>query len=134
MISMLIIQSVWDFRFKQIPIVVTILGAIGGLCVSVATERALGDIGMALMPGALSLFISWATREAIGYGDGFLLCAMGTYLNVEVVIGILMLASLLAGGIGLFLLVVGKKRRKDELPFVPFLLCASVIYLCSGGL
>lgn len=134
MISMLIIQSIWDFRFKQIPIVVTMLGALGGICVSVATERALMDMGMALIPGLICLFISWATHEAIGYGDGFLLCAMGTYLNIDVIIGILMLASLLAGGVGLFLLTIGRRSGKDELPFVPFLLCASAIYLYFGGI
>ena len=133
MISMLIIQSLWDCRFRQIPIGVTILGGIVGLLWSVWQGREWGSVFMAILPGVIALGIGWITREAIGYGDGFLLCAMGAYLPMDRVIGILMLACLLAGGVGLFLIISGRKKGKDTLPFVPFLLVATVIEVILSG-
>lgn len=133
MISMLIIQSIWDCRFKHIPIIVTIIGAIGGICLSIFRNRAPVSLCMALLPGLLCLLIGWMTKEAIGYGDGFLLCAMGTYLSCEDVLAIIMSASTLAGVIGLALLCFGKRKGKDQIPFVPFLLIATVAYLTIGG-
>ena len=133
MISMLIIQSVWDCRFRQIPICVTVFGGLAGLILSLWQGRDRWDIFMALIPGVVALCVGWITREAIGYGDGFLLCAMGMYLPMNHILGILMLACVLAGIAGLFLIATGKKTGKDSLPFVPFLLVASVVEVIFGG-
>jgi prepilin signal peptidase PulO-like enzyme (type II secretory pathway) len=49
------------------------------------------------------------------------------------ILGILILACVLAGIAGLFLIATGKKKGKDSLPFVPFLLVASVVEVILGG-
>ena len=126
MISMLIIQSIWDCKFQQIPIGVTILGGLAGGVWSILQGRTLESMFLGLIPGMVALCVGWVTREAIGYGDGFLLCAMGMYLPIERIIGILLSACVLAGVVGLILLVVKKGGLKMELPFVPFLLVTSV--------
>ena len=133
MISMLVIQSVWDCRYRQIPISVTVLGGIVGLMFSMLEKRAPIDVFMGLLPGIVCLFVGWITREAVGYGDGFLLCAMGMYLSVEGIVVIIMGASFFAGIIGMILIIFRKKKGTDQLPFVPFLLVATVIYLISTG-
>lgn len=131
MISMLVIQSVWDCRYRQIPIGVTVVGGCIGLILSIIEKRAPMDLMLGVVPGIFCLLIGWITREAIGYGDGFLLCAMGMYLSFERVVAIAMLASVFAGIAGLALMVIGKKKGKDQIPFVPFLLVAAVIHLIS---
>lgn len=129
MISMLVLQSIWDCKCRQIPLAITVAGGVIGLCVSIMTERSYTDMIMGFFPGAICLVIGWITREAIGYGDGFLLCAMGMYLSAENIVAIVTIASFFAGIVGLILMVFGKKKGNDQLPFVPFLLMASVIYL-----
>ena len=133
MISMLVIQSVWDCRCRQIPIAVTLAGGGIGLMGSILYNRGFVDICLGLLPGLICLFIGWITREAVGYGDGFLLCAMGMYLSFEKIVAIVTMASVFAAVIGLILVVCGKKSGKDQLPFVPFLLVSTVMYLISKG-
>lgn len=129
MISMLAIQSVWDWRYRQIPIAITLAGGVMGLILSLIRDRSMMDIGMSLIPGLVCLGLGWITREAIGYGDGFLLCAMGMYKSLQDMVGIIVLASFLAGIFGMVLIIFCKKRGKDQIPFVPFLLVSSVIYM-----
>ena len=129
MISMLAIQSVWDWRYRQIPIAVTLAGGVIGLLLSLMRERSLMDLCMGLVPGLVCLGLGWITREAIGYGDGFLLCAMGMYKSLEDIVGIIVLASSLAGILGMVLIIFCKKKGKDQIPFVPFLLVGAVVYM-----
>ena len=129
MISMLAIQSVWDWRYRQIPIAVTLAGGVMGLLLSMMRERSLMDLCMGMVPGLVCLGLGWITREAIGYGDGFLLCAMGLYKSLEDIVGIIVLASSLAGILGMVLIILCKKKGKDQIPFVPFLLVGAVVYM-----
>lgn len=129
MISMLAIQSVWDWRYRQIPIAITLAGGVMGLLLSMMRERSLMDLCMGLVPGLVCLGLGWITREAIGYGDGFLLCAMGMYKSLEDIVGIIVLASSLAGVFGMVLIIFCKKKGKDQIPFVPFLLVGAVVYM-----
>ena len=129
MISMLAIQSVWDWRYRQIPIAITLAGGVMGLLLSMMRERSLIDLCMGLVPGLVCLGLGWITREAIGYGDGFLLCAMGMYKSLEDIVGIIVLASSLAGVFGMVLIIFCKKKGKDQIPFVPFLLVGAVVYM-----
>lgn len=133
MISMLIIQSVWDCMYRQIPIWVTVAGGSIGVCVSIMNGRPWIEVGMGLLPGVICLLIGWITREAIGYGDGFLLCAMGMYLSLEAIVMIIMLASIFAGIVGLILIILRRVKKRDLLPFVPFLLVATIIQLILEG-
>lgn len=136
MISMLVIQSYWDIRYKEIPIIVTIIGGIVGVICSIVQQRVPIELLCATIPGLVSLVLGKVTRQAIGYGDGFLLCAMGMYVSCEVLLSILMNACILAGVVALALLVFRRKRGKDQLPFVPFLLAASVFHYVieKGGI
>lgn len=136
MISMLVIQSYWDIRYKEIPIIVTIIGGIVGVICSIVQQRVPIELLCATIPGLVSLVLGKVTRQAIGYGDGFLLCAMGMYVSCEVLLSILMNACILAGVVALALLVFRRKRGKDQLPFVPFLLTASVFHYVieKGGI
>jgi leader peptidase (prepilin peptidase)/N-methyltransferase len=76
---------------------------------------------MALIPGIICLFLGFCTRQAVGYGDGILLCALAMLYRLEDLLCILMIAILSAGITGLFFLIVLKKRGTYEIPFVPFL-------------
>jgi leader peptidase (prepilin peptidase)/N-methyltransferase len=55
-------------------------------------------------------------------GDGWILLSLGTVLEIEAMVEMLGWGLLLTAICALILLVAGKKSRKTELPFVPFLL------------
>lgn len=130
----LAVQSYWDMRYREIPFVVT-AGAGGlGLVLSIIDGRSWPEILCALVPGIICLGIGRITREAIGYGDGLLLCAMGLCVSCEKVLSIGMTAFLVAGVVALLLLAFCRKRGKDQIPFVPFLFVAAILqYLIEKG-
>lgn len=68
----------------------------------------------------------------IGMGDGVLLAALGTVLDVEEFLTMLLLGLLGSSIWALVLLAVFRKGRKTEIPFVPFLLLGYLggILLC----
>lgn len=124
---LLVMCSISDFKKKTMPVVllvvfsITVLGfAIYGNPVGVRLR-----VGGALL-GMLFLLISKCTREAIGYGDSWLILLLGIQLGYLEIISVLFAASLLAGVASLFLLWKCHWKRDTSLPFVPFL---SISYL-----
>ena len=67
------------------------------------------------------LIISILTHGSIGGGDIKLLASCGLLLGYSNVLLGTFLAIILGGFYGIFLLMKGKKDKKDALPFVPFL-------------
>ncbi len=125
----LVVQSYWDLRYKKIPLLVTLLSGIIGMGLSVLDQREWIDVLYAVVPGLVCIGIGRITRQAIGYGDGFLLCAMGFHVSFEVILSVGMMAIILGGVVALAGLVFRKIRGKDELPFVPFLFVAWIGYI-----
>lgn len=67
------------------------------------------------------LLISILTQGSIGGGDIKLLASCGLMLGYSNVLLGTFLAIVLGGLYGIFLLTLGKKHKKDALPFVPFI-------------
>lgn len=72
------------------------------------------------LPGMAVLLIGRISREQIGYGDGWLLMALGTWMGLTELLHIFFLGTGLAMLYAFFF-------RKKELPLVPFLTAAYVI-------
>ena len=72
-----------------------------------------------MIPGILLLWLSAATGESIGYGDGMAVCVLGLWIGGGMVLKVLAVSFLLAG-IGGIICVFRKKR--EPMPFIPFLL------------
>ena len=129
-LSMLGICSVQDVRKKQISVWIAAVFAVTGIVLYIwKNPFPLPELfgGMAL--GGILLVLSLLTRESIGTGDGLLLVVTGLYLgfweNLWLILGALALASLGS----LVLVVVCKKGRTYEIPFVPFMLISYVVMI-----
>lgn len=114
------IEDLWKKQISSLPLL--LLAVAGG-----GISLALGDWGdgtalWRLLPGCVMLLLAWLTRESIGYGDGFVVLCLGCFLDVWEILNICMAALTLSGLAALFLLLVKKKNRKTQMPFVPFLL------------
>lgn len=92
-------------------------------------DRNIWDFLAGVFLGSGLLFVSWATREAIGYGDGLIVAACGAALGFIKVFQMLMLALCFAALWSGILLISGKAKKKDCFPFVPFLLAAQLCTL-----
>lgn len=117
----LLIQGIWDIRTKEIPSWISIGLGSCSLFYSLCSHREWESFGLALIPGVICLLVGFCTRQAVGYGDGILLCSLAMLYSLEELMGFLVIAFLCAGIVGLILLVVFHKSGKYELPFVPYL-------------
>lgn len=132
----LTVCSVLDVRFRHLPVRFLLAGVILGTML----EFAENGMGMRmlwnLMPGAFLLLIHFAAPEQLGAGDGWMLMGGGALAGWDM--GLL----LLEGGLLLlfpaaFFRAVIRKKRKEELPFAPFMLasclCSLVFLKCLNG-
>ena len=89
----------------------------------------------AMVSVAIMLIIYWVSRGGMGFGDVKLAFVLGVWLGLEQSLLCLLLAFILGGVVGVFLLLTGIKSRKDAIPFGPYL-CVSgwVSLLCGKGL
>lgn len=128
-----------DVDHQIIPDVITLPGIIGGLVASVATQRvpwidsALGVVvGGGIFWVILQASLILTGREGMGGGDVKLGAMLGAFLGWKVVLLSIFLAVVLGGALALALLSLKLTRRKDPIPFGPFLATGGVIGLLWG--
>lgn len=121
-LAFLIIASLFDWRTKMLPnyllvcmsVLVVFLRVVA---VSDGWLLMLGGVGI----GLIFWFISRATKEAIGYGDSWLILLLGVYLGGVRLSELLMVAFFVAGLFALGILSRRKCRKGVSIPLVPFL-------------
>ena len=81
--------------------------------------------------GLCFFIISRVTREAIGYGDSWLILLLGIYLGGKPLLEVVFLASFAASLFSLFRGMVRGWNRGQTIPFVPFVFMAylGVVFL-----
>lgn len=131
--GILAIQSFYDLKRKELPVLVTVTGAGIGLLFWIILGNRSITLFAGFLPGILLLLFAKISREAIGYGDGLLIVMMGMYLKINSLISVCMWAFSLAGVVALFLLITAKKKGKQEIPFVPFLLVGFLMEVLLSG-
>jgi leader peptidase (prepilin peptidase)/N-methyltransferase len=123
-----------DLQHQIIPDVITLPGVVAGFLANLASGRfswldSLIGIGVG---GGLFLIIILASGGGMGGGDMKLGAMLGAFLGWKVVLVALFVAVLLGGALAITLLVTGKRRRKDPIPFGPFLALGGVVGLFWG--
>ena len=122
---LLAVSSVIDWRKREIPITLLFIMSAGITIFAIYCKDI--TIWYRLAGGALGMMlfvVSTVTKEAIGYGDSWLILLLGVQLGIFRVLQLLFAASLLAVIFAVFYLWVRKWNRKATLPFVPFLTIA----------
>lgn len=122
--------SVEDILKRELNgLLLTLAGAAG--IFFLICEGACQDwqVVLRFLPGLASLGLGWLTKEGIGYGDGLMLLCLGCFLSLPQLLNVCLTALTLAGLAAILLLLVFHKGRKEELPFVPFLLAGYGISL-----
>lgn len=92
-----------------------------------------------ILPGLFYLTVSWISREGLGYGDSLMVLICGLSLGFSRTVILVSAAFFFAALLSIFLLSLGKADRKTQLPFLPFLFLADMLWeilfwLGSGAL
>ncbi|HSW10494.1 MAG TPA: prepilin peptidase [Bacillota bacterium] len=129
-LSLLIVACFTDLETGIIPNRITVSGTIVGL--TLMTLGPAGPVtaalGMAAGGGTL-LLLALVSGGGMGGGDVKLGALMGAFLGWPA-IGAALAVAFLAGGLaGIVLLAAGRKRRRDPIPFGPFLAAGAVAAL-----
>jgi leader peptidase (prepilin peptidase) / N-methyltransferase len=78
------------------------------------------------------LFKKVTGKEGMGYGDFKLLAALGAWLGVQMILPIVLGASLIGAVVGIFMKATGALREGRFVPFGPFLAGAGIVVLMAG--
>lgn len=119
------IAGVIDWKKREIPIWLLILMSVTVLFFSIFNKEVSiwhRLVGAAF--GVIFFIISKFTKEAVGYGDSWLILLMGVHLGIFKALQLLFAASLMAAVVAIFYLWKRKWKRSETLPFVPFLAIA----------
>lgn len=87
-----------------------------------------------LSGGLFFLIIAVASNGAMGGGDIKLIAVLGLILGLKKTLLNILLAFIIGAVVSLYLLLSGKKGRKDAIPFGPFINIAFIITLFYGDM
>jgi len=123
-----------DLDHRIIPNPVTYPGLALGLLLALPTgpRGFLASAVAALGAGLLFFLIAVVSRGGMGGGDVKLAAVMGAFLGWPVIAAGLFISFTLGGLVGLALLASGRRRRKDPVPFGPFLAVGGLAALFWG--
>lgn len=131
-VSLLLVIGWIDYDHQIIPDSLVITMGLGGLgyrfissFLNFTWEPWLeGGLGIVL-GGGFFLLLALLSKGGIGGGDIKLMAVLGLWLGYRNILAALFFTFLIGGLFSVFLLLLKKKRRKDRIPFGPF--------LCLGG-
>ncbi len=119
------INSIQDIRKREIFFFLTIAVGVAGVIWSLSQGANFSEIMIAFVPGIMLILLSVLTKGKIGIGDAVILLAIGCWRDVYYVFFVLLTALMIASAAGIFCII--NKKRKIELPFVPFLFAGCLL-------
>lgn len=124
------VGAVLDYKNKMIPLLLPVGGIMVAFIMQLCMKASIVEIGLGFIPGFIFLLISFVSSQKIGYGDGLIICLLGTFLGVWMSTMITMIALLFSCFFLLILFVLKRVKITDEIPFLPFLLLG---FVCGIG-
>lgn len=134
LLAALIAITAIDLRHQIIPDVITLPGIVAGLVLNLATGRVgwLDSLIGIAVGGGLFLVIILVSGGGMGGGDMKLGAMLGAFLGWKLGLLALLLGVLAGGAVAVVLLLLGRKGRKDAIPFGPYLALGGAVALLWG--
>ena len=125
----LVVVTGIDLDHQIIPDVVSLPGIVVGVALSLltGTPRWLDALIGVLVGGGLFFLIIVASGGGMGGGDMKLAAMLGAFLGWQGLLVAMLLAALTGGLVAVLLLAMGRKGRKDPVPFGPFLALGGMV-------
>lgn len=133
LISTLIVVFFIDLDYYIIPNVVVLPVAVIGLAsmIAISPDRWLELLLAGLVSAAFFFLIVLIMPRGMGMGDVKLVAMLGFFLGRSVLVGLF--AGFLLGALtGIMLMMSGRKGRKSQIPFGPFLATGALLALFFG--
>ncbi len=134
LISLAIVASAIDLKERIIPNGLTGFGLVAGLVFPIVFNNcSAADAlsGFAIGGGTL-LIIAIISRGNLGGGDIKLMAVVGLFVGWRSTLVALFVSFISGGCFGIFMLITGKKKGKDQVPFGPFISGAAIVALFWG--
>lgn len=124
---LLLLNSFLDWKKREISIFsLAGFGAVGIGLNFWFEYQSLAEAAGGVALGILLLAAAFFTREAIGFGDGLLICTTGIYLGFWENLNLLSVGTLCCGVVLGISILLGKVNLADRVPLVPFFLLAFI--------
>ncbi len=133
----LFVGMLWDIKKKAVPkiyLVVWAIGAITYLILEITSNKNIGSIFLAVIPGVVVLILSLITGEQIGLGDGLILLCVGCFQGMKDVLCMLFFSFVILTVVLILLLVMRRVGRTSRVPFVPFMFLGQLMVMFGGVL
>ncbi len=123
LLAMLIAIAAIDFRHQIIPDVITLPGLVVGVLSTLVTGRVswIESLIGIVVGGGIFMVIIVASGGGMGGGDMKLGAMLGAFLGWKLGLLALLLGVFTGGAVAIALLLLGRKGRKEAIPFGPFL-------------
>lgn len=122
---LMLLATVTDVKRHEISIyILVIFSAMVTFSVLYYIEEISWGMLGGLLIGLLFFVISKSTKQAVGYGDSWMILLLGIYLGGFMVLRLLMLASFMASIVSLAYVVRFRRKKHATIPFVPFMTLA----------
>lgn len=136
MVSILIVIGMIDLDTTNIYFKTTLVGFIVAVTfLAIHAYRGLSVMnyiyGGIIGGGTLALIIL-ITKGGMGWGDAEICFVCGLFLGLKLTLLMLFLSFVIGSLIGLALISLKRKTRKDYIPFGPFIVLASIITILWG--
>ncbi|HXL03750.1 MAG: prepilin peptidase [Firmicutes bacterium] len=130
LISLAVVAAGIDFRHKIIPDIMTLPWMVVGLVIGLFSGGIQGVfsrvLGLAAC-GGLVFLIAIVSRGGMGGGDIKLMALVGSFLGVLGGLTSFIIACIIGAIVGVILIALGIKSRRDEIPFGPFISLGTII-------
>lgn len=135
-ISILVVIGIIDLDTTDVYFSTTLTGIISsimflGIYVYLSMPVS-GYIYGGIIGGGLLSAIILITKGGMGWGDAEICLVCGLFLGWKLTIIMLFLSFIIGSVIGVTLILLGKKTRKDYIPFGPSIVMAAVITIFVG--
>ena len=123
-------QTYKDIREKAVSLRSIIIFSLAGVFINIfSTNISLFDMFLGSAVGFGVILIGKLMRDGIGIGDGAVLSSIGILIGGKMCLLIFLMAITISAVIVIVLLVFKKVKMKQELPFIPYILCAYLLIL-----
>ena len=128
LLLMLGVAAIEDLKTGKISLILPAAGV--GLCMLqqiLSGEFRIGDAAMGAGIGFILILLSFASSQAVGYGDGIMLMATGCVLGGLFNFLLLLCSLLISALYSIAMLALKRKKKADRIPFIPFVLGGFVL-------
>lgn len=127
----LIVCSVYDCRYRCIPVKIlyagVFLGTVCSVSLCVSGRQQWVEAAAGIIPGLVVLFYGKYSRGRMGSADGWMTAAVGLWHGWEKCVSEAAAACFFVFLYALFLILSRRGNRNTRIPFAPFFLLAAVL-------